>query len=142
MPSSRLPLRRALSISRLIAFLRPIHDPRSLRLALGLSQTEMGAALHAAHPCPHFKDRPIRQATISMWESGRGGRWRMTADTREAYRRVLAEFIQRQTLLGFQVRISGVDRWSVELLRHCQICQRPFIMERSNQTKCARHRSK
>jgi hypothetical protein len=131
------PVRKPLDAGRLIRVLKSICGPRELRLAIGLSQSEMGHALYSVHPSPKFQ-QPVKQATISMWESGRGGKWRMTVKTQAAYRHVLQEIVQRDTRQPITIRIKGRRHWTVQAMRPCATCGREFTLEHSRQNKCKR----
>lgn len=120
--------------------LKCIKGPLSLRRALGLSQSEIGRLL-----ARYISKGEYSQPTISNWERPeRGVRMpaalEMTDAARTAYRQLLAELLQAVNGRYHLRAQMGRRRWRFQLLADCVACGRPFLMRRSNEIHCWRHR--
>jgi len=111
--------------------LRHIVCPRTARLALGFSLSEMGRELGKVHPNGHG-GRAYHKSAVAHWERGD---YRMTADTQEAYRRVIES---AANVAGLKVKVKFGRAWSFRPMRVCE-CGRELEVK-INEKKCVRCR--
>lgn len=116
-----------------------IKGPRSLRLALEVSQPELGRLLGF-----YLGGHAYSAATIATWERIERQvrlpeRYAMTDKTRGGYRQLLADVIELAGSGRFRLRARmGPRVWRFGLERDCGQCGRPFIMRRSDAVRCRR----
>lgn len=129
-----------LTLSRPVRALKHIRDLRTLRLTFkGMSQETLGALL-GEHRDGSELGLGYTRAYISQLESGK---LPFTDAVIAAVKHFVVANMYEATNGDVGVRADlGTRRWRFTPLTHCKICARQFIMERSNQTKCKRHRSK
>jgi len=114
-----------------------ITGPLSLRLALGLSQPDMGKLLGG-----YSKKRSYTRSTISLWERVERGerlpvRYAMTAKGREAYRQLLAEAVVHFSDGRYLLKARMGQRvWHFELEAQCPRCGRLFHTQRWGIRRC------
>lgn len=129
-------------ISKHFALFQPlkrITGPLSYRDAVGVSQSKLGELL--AH---YTGGREYQRAIISIWERVERGvrlpaKYAMTARTRQAYRQLLADVIERAGAGRYRLRARmGPRRWRFQLEADCVQCARPFVLSRAGQVRCRR----
>ena len=118
-----------------VSALRGIDDPQTARKALGLSLAEMGRALGVFHPNGH-KGRPYHRTSVCHFEQRD---YRVTEETREAYRGVIVEAVRRATNGRWGIRARmGPRTWKVRPAALCTVCGKPFEPRRGGQKRCKR----
>lgn len=113
--------------------------PRSLRLALDVSQPAMARLLGY-----YLGGHEYTAGTIAIWERTERhvrmpARYAMTDKTRAAYRQLLADVVELAGSGQFRLRASmGPRVWRFQVERDCRDCGRPFIMRRADGVRCRR----
>ena len=116
---------------------RMIKGPLSFRLALGLSQADMGRRLGR-----FTGKKAYTRSTLCDWERIERGqrqplKYRMTDRAREAYRQILSELVEHSAGGRLSLRAHmGVRVWRFELWATCK-CGRAFRLRRARQVRCA-----
>lgn len=119
--------------------LRGIQGPLTYRQAMGVSAKTLGQWL------AYYTERkaPTPNA-LYVWERVERGvslphKYAMTPRTRQAYRQLLADVIERAGAGRYRLRARmGPRRWRFQLEADCVQCARPFVLTRAGQVRCRR----
>ncbi|CAG1772720.1 hypothetical protein BAC2_02922 [uncultured bacterium] len=114
-----------------ISIVRSLRSPKSVRVWLGFSQSDMGSELARLM----HKPSPFGKSTISEWESGKKPLSRSVIDV---YGVLIANRVARLTKrpndVGIKLEINSP--WHISVWSWCDQCGSEFEIDRANQSRC------
>ena len=123
-------------LSRARTAILGITGPLEARIALGMSQREIGIELGNVHPNGRY-GKPFTRSTVCHWEHDKT----ITGDTQAAYLVLLRRWLTEKTRGRMDVRIRFGRRWRLVPMLICE-CGRPFRLRRVTDKRCKRCASK